>query len=114
MDKVFVYGTLKKGKHNHGLIRASKFVSKTKTKDKYPLIVRGLPYLVDHPGIGMNVVGEVYEVSPSALASLDILEGHPTFYYRKMIDTQDGTAWAYFINDESFLNVHEMNMVEEF
>ena len=42
-----------------------------------------IPYLVDRPGQGRRVGGEVYRVDTDMLANLDILEDHPTYYRRR-------------------------------
>ena len=49
----------------------------------YPLVINGLPYLFDVPGVGVRVKGEVFRVSNATLSSLDMLEGHPHFYRRR-------------------------------
>tara|TARA_R100001377_G_scaffold59929_1_gene36198 strand:- start:303 stop:785 length:483 start_codon:yes stop_codon:yes gene_type:complete len=99
---VAVYGTLKKGYSNyHRHLSSAKFVGSGVTKDRYPLLIQGLPYMVEHKGIGYNVDVDVFKVSDNTLNSLDALEGHPTWYTRKEIPiaTKEGkllTCWVYF------------------
>lgn len=98
---VAVYGTLKKGYGNYyGHLYTSTFKGSGKTKDKYPLLVDGLPFLVNKKGMGHNVEVDVFEVSDSVLARLDILESHPRWYKREqipvMIGKKEVLAWIYF------------------
>ena len=99
---VAVYGTLKKGYSNYfGHLMSSKYLGKGETKDKYPLVINGLPYLGDKRGIGYNVDVDVFKVSDSTLKNLDILESHPRFYERKQIQIKMKkgsvlTCWVYF------------------
>lgn len=102
---VAVYGTLKKGFGNHErFLSDSKFIGKGETFDKYPLIVKGLPYLINKKGTGEWVNVEVYRVSNEVLADLDALEGHPTWYQRKKIAVLVGKkvmyCWVYFNGTE--------------
>ena len=83
MHKVFVYGTLKSGKSNHYFLANAKFLGKARVGRNFKLYVSGLPYLVEESGDG--AVGEVYEVDNEGLMSLDRLEGHPNFYFRKPV-----------------------------
>ncbi|XP_053207397.1 gamma-glutamylaminecyclotransferase C-like [Panonychus citri] len=93
---VFVYGTLKKGEPNHHVLYNGKhgfaqFVSKGLTVNPYPLIIYSrynIPFLLDKPGMGKRVYGEIYAVDDSVLADLDDLEDHPDFYQRKQIDIE--------------------------
>ena len=102
---VFVYGTLKRGFHNHGLIRqiGAEFVSIGRTAESFPLVVDGLPYLLNSRGCGHQVEGEIYRIPDSeGWTALDRLEGHPRFYKRELtnIDGDDGEtycAWVYFL-----------------
>lgn len=108
---VFVYGTLKRGHGNNIVINpdrygderiGAEFISEAQTVEDFPLLVQGLPYLIDHPGKGLRVSGELYKVSNKMLTGpLDRLEGHPHFYKRRKIDVEfkHGTikAWAYFL-----------------
>lgn len=72
------------------------------TISRFPLLIRGLPYLLYKPGIGTNVQGEVYRVPISGIREcLDELEGHPFWYYRDRISvvSEKGPlrVWAYFL-----------------
>ena len=98
---IAVYGTLKKGYSNyHHYLTASKFIGKGTTKDKYPLIISGLPYLIEKSGHGHHVEVDIFKVSGGVLAQLDRLEGHPDWYRRKQVDvtTKNGVlkCWIYF------------------
>lgn len=98
---VAVYGTLKKGNSNYWhYLAGSSYVGSGVTKDKYPLLIQGLPYLVDKQGTGHNVDVDVFKVADSKLAELDRLEGHPTWYKRRQIDIKvkgkTMSCWIYF------------------
>lgn len=100
---IAVYGTLKKGNGNYKhYLSDSTFVGHGKTKDKYPLLIEGLPYLVNDKGFGHNVKVDVFRVSDGVLANLDRLEGHPNWYRRERIDiiVKDKTysCWVYLTN----------------
>lgn len=98
---IAVYGTLKKGYGNNRLLINQRFVGKGKTTDRYPLIINGLPYLMEQKGKGHKVEVEVYKVDDDTFDSIDALEGHPNFYERveTSITMKNGkriTAWIYF------------------
>lgn len=98
---VAVYGTLKKGYSNYWhYLSGSHFVGSGTTTDKYPLVVSGLPYLIEEKGVGYNVDVDVFKVTDSKLKDLDLLEGHPRWYCRKQINiTLKGKqvlCWIYF------------------
>ena len=71
-----------------------------KTKDKYPLVVDGLPYLFEKKGEGYNVKVDVFKVSDANLKNIDMLEGHPRWYKRKQIPIivkgRELMCWVYF------------------
>lgn len=95
MHKVFVYGTLKSGFHNHYLLDKYKF--EEAEAEGFNLHASAyLPYAV--PGKG-TVKGELYEVDIFKLHQLDHLEGHPHFYRRieAKVKTAAGLfdAWIY-------------------
>ncbi len=106
---VSVYGTLRYGFGNHGLIKDSDFIGYGYTKNKMRLCIDGLPYMIrgKHKD-GEHVEVEVYSVDESTLANLDALEGHPTFYRRDKInidlDRCDGSngvinSYVYMVDD---------------
>jgi len=84
---VFIYGTLKRGFPNHDKPLLGRFYRGTcKSLDAYPLVVANKffsPVLIDEKGNGLNVYGELYNVSNEVLDKLDILEGV-------------GKAWGYY------------------
>lgn len=89
MKRVIVYGTLKKGFSNHRLLQTSKFLGKALTKNKYKMTRSGIPF-VNEDIPETQITGEVYEVDPENMPSLDRLEGYRgnrenSFYYRKAI-----------------------------
>ncbi len=84
--RVFVYGTLKKGYHNHdSFLDKAKFIGNATSVSKWTMIGEGMgfPYLLERSdNLGNNIKGEVYEVTADELKNLDYLEGVPT-HYRK-------------------------------
>lgn len=98
---VAVYGTLKMGHGNYyNYLNTSTYVGRGETTDKYPLVVNGLPYLLEHKGDGDNVTVDVFRVSDDVLRNLDSLEGHPNWYIRKKISINVNdkaiNCWVYF------------------
>ncbi|XP_072304769.1 gamma-glutamylaminecyclotransferase-like [Eucyclogobius newberryi] len=92
MARVFVYGTLKKGQPNsHHMFEDSNgkamFLGSAKTMDKFPLVIAGphnIPYLLNIPGQGHRIHGEIYQVDEQMLKFLDALESVPTHYQRTL------------------------------
>lgn len=101
---VAVYGTLKYGHSNfNNYLTESNHVATGETYDNYPLLIEGLPYMVEKKGMGHNVEVDLMVVDDKELAELDLLEGHPNWYERKRVPilTDDNTvvmAWLYFNN----------------
>jgi gamma-glutamylaminecyclotransferase len=98
---VAVYGTLKKGNSNYyHYLRNETFIGKGKTTMKYPMIVPGLPYVIDKPGKGHLIDIDLFAVSNTKLQELDRLEGHPTHYKRReitvLVKGRVYKAWLYF------------------
>ena len=91
--RLFVYGTLKHGFPNHHLNAGRRVPGTFVTRQAFPMYVVKLPaedrapWLVDLPGQGHRVHGEVYEVDEAALPAIDRLEevGQPTGYLREAI-----------------------------
>jgi gamma-glutamylaminecyclotransferase len=103
---IATYGTLKKGYNNYKLhLNNSTFIGKGTTQDKYPLIIKDLPYLIDEVGVGQQVEVDVFTVSQQVLVLLDEFEDHPNWYMRKEIpiniNGNTKSCWLYFSLTES-------------
>ncbi|KAL2549222.1 AIG2-like family protein [Forsythia ovata] len=114
---IFTYGTLKRGFYNHMLIedlmRTSDavFLGDYSTIESFPLVVgpHGIPYLINLPGSGHRVRGELYSVSSDrGLARLDELERIDDGHYERLpveVTAEDGgekvaAVEAYFAHRE--------------
>lgn len=77
MNHVFVYGTLKEGFANFGINAGRRVPGAFRTVQRYPLYIIGklfLPWLVNQPGTGEQVLGQVFQVSEQVLRDMDVLE----------------------------------------
>ena len=74
---VFVFGTLKEGFPNFATNRGVRVGGTCKTREPYPLFLVGdrcSPWLMDEPGAGLHVEGEIFRVDESTLQAMDRLE----------------------------------------
>lgn len=109
---IFVYGSLKRGFHNHSLIEHSTFLGRATTSQPCVLLPGpGFPYLVKQwkTAPQLLVEGELYEVDDETFAAVDLLEGNGSFYQRQscLIASNKGfcQSWVYFLlNPESFIS----------
>jgi len=100
---VFVYGTLRRGCANHGLLqKGARLLGPGATREAHALYLDGdgVPYVKEAEGL-YAIRGELYRVDDRTLAALDALEEHPDDYERRetAIVLDDGarhTAWLYF------------------
>uniref|UniRef100_A0A2M4AQA8 Gamma-glutamylcyclotransferase family protein n=1 Tax=Anopheles triannulatus TaxID=58253 RepID=A0A2M4AQA8_9DIPT len=91
LRRVFVYGTLKQGEPNHHWLTdvangKASFVGRGTTVTRYPLVIGSrynIPFLLDVPGRGHQVRGEIYDIDDRMLARLDVLEDYPRLYERR-------------------------------
>jgi len=97
VHKLFVYGTLLRGRPAHLLLEKSKFAGRA--------VARHLAlYGVDEqfpgavPETGSHVLGELYEVDGRTLAVLDDYEGEEFYRCPVEVDLESGEvckAWVY-------------------
>ena len=92
---VFVFGTLKQGFPNFAINQGRRVGGMFRTLDRHPLLLVGerhVPWMIDSPGLGERVAGELYEVDAAALAAMDLLEGvgRPDGYQRRTLRVQAG------------------------
>jgi len=94
---VFVFGTLKAGFPNFAVNQGRRVGGVYRTVQPHPLVLMGdrhVPWMIDAPGSGQCVAGELYEVDAAALAAMDELEGvgRADGYHRKALQVQGDDA----------------------
>lgn len=99
------------GYGNHRLLQGeSVYQGKAYTKERYVMLnlggIPGVVFSADVPEVGAYpIIGEVYKVSPRALASMDRLEGHPNCYRRTTIQVMYDSDWK----DEEVVSAYIWN-----
>lgn len=98
---VAVYGSLRKGLHNHALLHNADFKG-TAVANGFKMFSMGsFPFITHQDATEQDTIQiEVYAVTPEEMRNLDRLEGFPSFYNRELIDTPYGKAWIYYIDNE--------------
>ncbi len=94
MHHIFVYGTLKEGFANFGINAGRRVPGVFLTAQRYPLFIIGqyfLPWLLNQPGSGEHVLGQVFEVDEEVLQDMDALEqiNDEGWYSRVKIQVQE-------------------------
>jgi gamma-glutamylaminecyclotransferase len=114
MHFVFVYGTLKQGFPNHHLLPSFEFVGECRTVARWPLVIAGdwfSPILINDPGSGCEVTGELYSLDDPSLKFLDDLEGvGAPFGFTRIgiiVDIRSLPVWTYAKPSELVSLVHE-------
>lgn len=93
MTQVFVYGTLKRGKVRHSHMKGATFLREAWTAATYALYQSpgvNYPCLVEDDNEGVAVEGELWEVPDECLTHLDVVEGVPDWFQRRIISLEDG------------------------
>ena len=99
MNRVFVYGTLKRGQHNAHFMHGARFLGRHVTKKLYAMYeFGGFPAVCERGAQAIS--GEVYQVDDRQFRRLDDLEWYPHFYQRVEIPTNWGPAWMYIVRLE--------------
>ncbi|KAL1282837.1 hypothetical protein QQF64_001640 [Cirrhinus molitorella] len=96
MALVFMYGTLKKNQPNYFRMLdpangRAEFLARAQTVEKYPLVIgteNNIPFLLNVPGTGQRVQGEIYRVDQKMLEFLDKFEECPEWYKRIKIQLE--------------------------
>ncbi|XP_058721736.1 putative gamma-glutamylcyclotransferase At3g02910 isoform X2 [Vicia villosa] len=89
---IFTYGTLKRNFSNHPLLQDlilkgdASFIGTYRTVQNYPLVCGPyrVPFLLNIPGSGQSVHGELYSVSADGLSRMDELEGTSRGHYERL------------------------------
>lgn len=107
IDTVFVYGTLLEGEPNNLLLDNS--VNLGQARLRFPgwmvAYCSGFPALWETKDVISSIKGEVYYVDDTTMASLDVLEGYPSFYDRKvmianMLNGETIPSWVYIVTED--------------
>jgi len=101
--RLFVYGSLRRGERHHEELRGARFLGEFETEPGYALTAVGeyRALIVDPTGTGV-VRGELFEVDPAFLPTLDDFEGEA--YLRRELAVRSreagdqAVAVAYFLN----------------
>lgn len=99
---LFVYGTLKRGFHNHVCLGDNATYLGEAVLQGYQMFhLGGFPAIAKGEG---EVIGEVYEIDDASFKRCDRLEGYPSFYNRSQVEViydndageeREMTAWVY-------------------
>jgi gamma-glutamylaminecyclotransferase len=111
MIRIFVFGTLRSGYPNHHANSGERLPGSFVTRQPYPLYLVGerhSPWLIDTPGTGLPVRGELYRIGSEGLRRMDRLEriSEPDGYRRRtieLIDEHSGDS----LNAEVYLKPRE-------
>lgn len=107
---IFVYGTLKKGFHNHHYLDTSKFLGNHKTEPIYTMKTNGGFPIVERGG-QTSITGEVYKLSDEDLSGVFLLEGYTGVQHnpRNWYDTD--TIVTYFGEASIFVMAKDKNQL---
>lgn len=103
-NRVFVYGSLKRGFSNHVLLRRADYLGEHVTESRYTMYDLG-PYPAVSVGGRTPISGEVFTVDKLTLLALDRLEEYPRVYDRVRIATPFGPAWMYVMPASTYPRV---------
>jgi gamma-glutamylaminecyclotransferase len=123
MTRLFVFGTLKKGFPFHsGCLNGAKYLGACRTVKAYPMFIAGpwfAPMMLDKPGDGLRVSGELYEIDQPALTRIDAVEsvGKPgNFRISIEVEPLEGggscQAFAYAKSEKVARPVHSAFLAE--
>ncbi|KKC98270.1 hypothetical protein KY46_19145 [Photobacterium halotolerans] len=93
--RVFVYGSLRRGQSNHGLMSRSRYLGDCQLAGYAMYDLGPYPAALKQSGSEGVLLGEVYDVDTVTFAELDILEGLGEEYCREQVETPFGLAWIY-------------------
>lgn len=111
-SRVAVYGTLRTGESNHGLLTRCLSQGTFELKGYEMRVMSGvnlhsIPFIVksDTPEAKVTVelfTPQVHQEWPQILRELDWLEGHPDWYTRELVSVADGypRVWVYTFDQE--------------
>lgn len=108
---IFVYGTLKEGFPNFARNPGQRLPGTFRTRQPFPLYVVQLlhedraPWLVNQPGQGMRVSGQIFEVDDATLRAMDRFEevGLPSGYARCTLELEPADETGGVLHAQAYL-----------
>jgi gamma-glutamylcyclotransferase (GGCT)/AIG2-like uncharacterized protein YtfP len=100
MLKIVVYGSLRAGMGNYGLLSRgnAQLLSTEIVSLPFEMIdMGGFPGLIHAEKVN-QMVAEVYGVDEKTYRSVERLEGYPSFYDKHTVETTQGSAEVYVLN----------------
>jgi len=105
--RIFVYGTLKRGFHNHRCLEGARFIKETCLSTPFRMFdTGGFPVILPATECkaGYFPTGEVYELPEGSdgelvLARLDRLESEGSMYHRQEFYTLDDEVVSVYVGD---------------
>lgn len=106
---VFVYGTLKRGEANHGVMKSAngEFVAESKLNGYYMVNTPWYPFAAKSDDKGDYIEGELYKVPAEKLHILDTLEGYPQLYDRDTISAEGLDTFIYVNRNKAEMESYE-------
>ena len=102
VERIFVYGTLRRGMRQHSMLSGAMFRGLSKTEPAFTLLDAGAwPAAIS--GGQTSIGGEVYNLPGEQLEALDAYERHPHFFRRfhvVLADTRLAWMWVYISDIE--------------
>mgnify|MGYP003382340006 CR=1 FL=1 len=110
---IFVYGTLKEGFPNHARNSGWRIPGTFRTRLRYPFYVVRLPnedrapWLVNSPGQGCLVTGQVFEVDGATLQAMDVFEevGLPQGYVRIDLELETDDSPQHVLRTHAYVKL---------
>lgn len=103
-DYVAVYGSLRKGLHNHHTLGENREFIGEGTVKGFGMYSLGAYPALTREGPHTDVVVELYHVDDKSMSALDTLEGFPHYYTRKLcpitIEGESVPAWVYYMKEK--------------
>ena len=106
---IFVYGTLKQGEANHGVMTSAdgKFITTAKLPGYYMVNTPWYPFAAKSDNDDDYIEGELYKVPADKLHILDTLEGYPQLYDRDTVSVQDLDVFIYVNRNKAEMKAYE-------
>ena len=110
LNKIFVYGTLRKGYGSrHGMLQEDgEFLGVAYSTNKIMYDLGAFPGVIHSDNEEDVIVGEVYTMNDpqETIAYLDVIEGVPTLYRREKVrvsleNGEELTTWMYIYNAQT-------------